>query len=84
MAHRKKLLDVEVKLKVAVSDRQSAVADKASLEKQLKQQQSQKLLVEKTLEKKDHIESKKRESIMVVGAAHRPCMLCRLSPLRPH
>jgi len=33
---------------------------------QVKQQQGQKMLIEKSLEKKDQMESKKRESIMVV------------------
>lgn len=32
----------------------------------VKQQQGQKMLIEKTLEKKDQMENKKRESIMVV------------------
>lgn len=66
---RKKLVEVENKLKVAVADRQTAVAEKANLEKQLKQQQGQKLLIEKSLEKKDAMENKKRESIMVVRGA---------------
>lgn len=66
---RKKLVEVENKLKVAVADRQTAAAEKAHLEKQLRQQQGQKLLIEKSLEKKDAMENKKRESIMVVRGA---------------
>ena len=34
---------------------------------QVKQQQGHKMLIEKTLEKKDQMESKKRESIMIVS-----------------
>ena len=64
---RKRLTDLEAKLKAAVADRQAAVAEKATLEKQVKQQQGQKMLIEKSLEKKDQIESKKRESIMIVS-----------------
>jgi hypothetical protein len=36
-ARRKKLLDVEAKLKLALAERQAAVADKATIERQLKQ-----------------------------------------------
>ncbi len=61
------MIDVESKLKVAVADKQAAAAEKANLEKQLKQEQGQKLLMEKSLEKKDVIENKKRESIMIVS-----------------
>ncbi|GAX77261.1 hypothetical protein CEUSTIGMA_g4707.t1 [Chlamydomonas eustigma] len=64
-ALKKRLTDTETKLKVAVSDKQAAVAEKATLEKQVKQQQGQKLLIEKNLEKSTQIESKKRESIMI-------------------
>ena len=54
---------------MAVGDKQQAVAEKASLEQQLKQAQGKNLIIEKSLEKKDQIESKKRESIMIVSAA---------------
>lgn len=64
---RKKLGEVEGKLKLVTEEKQKAVQEKANLERQLKMQQSQKLMIEKNLEKKDQIESKKRESIMVVG-----------------
>jgi hypothetical protein len=52
-----------------VGDKQQAVAEKSSLEQQLKQAQGKNLIIEKSLEKKDQIESKKRESIMVVSQA---------------
>lgn len=65
---RKRLAEVEGKLKVALQERAAAVADKATLDRHLKQQQGQKMIMEKTLEKKDQIENKKRESIMVVSA----------------
>lgn len=45
----------------------SAVQEKNKLEAQMKQLGSQKSMMEKTLEKKDALESKKRESIMVVS-----------------
>ena len=60
---------MEAKLKLAVSEKQAAVAEKATLDKQLRQQTGQKMLIEKNLERKDQMESKKRESIMVVSVA---------------
>lgn len=52
---------------MALQDKATAQQEKAALDRQLKQQQGQKLMMEKTLEKKDAIEYKKRESIMVVS-----------------
>lgn len=66
-AAKKKLADAETKLKAALTDRQQAVQDKANLERQIKQQSSQTVMLQKNLEKKDAIESKRRESILVVG-----------------
>ncbi len=63
---RKRLTDTEAKLRAALQDKAAAIAEKGNLERQLKQFQGQKMLMEKTLEKKDALESKKRESIMVV------------------
>ncbi len=48
----------------------SHTQEKAKLEAQVKQYESQKQLMTKTLEKQGAIESKKRESIMVVSG---PC-----------
>lgn len=65
--HRKKAGDMENKLKTAMSEKMAAVQEKSKLEAQLKQFNSQKSMLERTLEKKDAMESKKRESIMVVS-----------------
>lgn len=61
------MTDTEAKLRAALQDKAAAIAEKGNLERQLKQFQGQKMLMEKTLEKKDALESKKRESIMVVS-----------------
>lgn len=60
---RKRLADTETKLRGALQDKTAALQEKGNLERQLKQFQSQKLIAEKNLEKKDA----KRESIMVVS-----------------
>ncbi|GIL68311.1 hypothetical protein Vafri_21594 [Volvox africanus] len=62
---KKRLTDTETKLRTALQEKTAALLEKSNFERQLKQNQSQKLMIEKTLEKKDAIESKKRESIMV-------------------
>ncbi len=49
--------------------------EKSKLEAQIKQYESQKQLMTKTLEKQGAIESKKRESIMVVSGSHVSCLL---------
>ena len=64
-ALKRKVVDLDAKLKLAVTEKQAAVAEKGNIERQLKQASGQKLLIEKSLEKKDQLESKKRESIMV-------------------
>ncbi|KXZ43594.1 hypothetical protein GPECTOR_86g388 [Gonium pectorale] len=64
-ALKKRLTDAEAKLRTALQEKAAAIQEKGNLERQLKQNQSQKLMMEKTLEKKDVLESKKRESIMV-------------------
>ena len=51
---------------MALQDKAVALQEKSNIERQLKQNQSQKIIMEKTLEKKDALENKKRESIMVV------------------
>ncbi|GLI69864.1 hypothetical protein VaNZ11_014581 [Volvox africanus] len=62
---KKRLTDTETKLRTALQEKTAALLEKSNFERQLKQNQSQKLMIEKTLEKKDAIEFKKRESIMV-------------------
>lgn len=64
-ALKRRTIDLDAKLKLAMTEKQAAVAEKANIERQLKQASGQKLLIEKSLEKKDQLESKKRESIMV-------------------
>ena len=51
---------------MALQDKQAALQDRATLDRQLKQTKGQQQVLEKNLEKKDVIETKKRESIMVV------------------
>jgi hypothetical protein len=78
-ARRKRLTDAEAKLRVALQEKATAAQEKGALERQLKQFQGHKMLMEKSLEKKDAIENKKRESIMVVSARrHRPSLCCPL------
>lgn len=59
---RKRLTDMETKLRMAVQEKTTASFEKANLERQLKQQSQQ------LSQKKDALDSKKRlrESIMVV------------------
>ncbi|GLC74969.1 hypothetical protein PLESTF_001578200 [Pleodorina starrii] len=64
-ALKKRLTDTETKLRAALQDKTAALQEKGNLERQLKQHHSQKLTLEKTLEKKDALECKKRESMMV-------------------
>lgn len=64
---RKQTVEIQSKLKAALADRVAAIADKANLERAMKQSKSQALTLEKTLEKKDAVENKKRESILVVS-----------------
>ncbi|GIL95335.1 hypothetical protein Vretimale_1382 [Volvox reticuliferus] len=64
-ALKKRLTDTETKLRTALQEKTAALLEKSNFERQLKQNQSQKLMIEKTLEKKDAIENKKRESMMV-------------------
>jgi hypothetical protein len=66
-AAKKKLAEVETRLKGALADKQQALQDRANLDRQMKQQTGQTALLQKNLEKKDAVESKRRESIMVVG-----------------
>lgn len=67
---RKQTVEIQGKLKAALADRVAAIADKANLERLMKQSKSQALTLEKTLEKKDAVENKKRESILIVSAFH--------------
>lgn len=60
-------METQAKLKAALADRVAAIADKANLERAMKQSKSQALTLEKTLEKNTAVENKKRESILVVG-----------------
>jgi hypothetical protein len=62
--------DLDNKLKAALQDKTTAVQEKSRLEAQLRQSAAQKQLVDKQLEKKDAIESKKRESILVVSPGY--------------
>ncbi len=81
-ATKKKLADVETKLKAALADKQQAVQDKANLERQLKQHSSQTAMLQKNIEKKDAMESKRRESILVVShQLPRPCWTASLAGL---
>jgi Mg-chelatase subunit ChlD len=64
---RKKITDLEGKLRVAVQEKTNAVQDKANLERQLKQQASRVQILEKNLEKKDVQADRRRESMMVVS-----------------
>ncbi len=66
-AAKKKLVEAETKLKAALADKQQAQQDKANLERQVKQQSSQTAMLQKNIEKKDAVESKRRESILVVS-----------------
>lgn len=52
---------------MALQEKATAVNEKANFERQLKQHRSQTQTLQTTLEKKDHVESKKRESILVVS-----------------
>lgn len=71
-ACRKRVTELDTKLKVALQEKATAVSEKANLERQLKQHRSQTQSLQTTLEKKDQVETKKRESILVVSVAQ-PC-----------
>lgn len=80
--HRKKILDLETKLKVAVQDKTSAVQERSKLEAQVKQLVSQKQLHEKSHGKQQNIEEKKRESIMVNFNKNREVLSCTEEKLK--
>lgn len=62
---KKKLVEVETKLRAALQEKQQALQDKVQFERQWKQLSSQQNMIEKNLQKKELMADKRRESIMV-------------------
>ncbi|MEW5312718.1 MAG: hypothetical protein WDW38_004331 [Sanguina aurantia] len=79
---KKQIVETQAKLKAALADRVAAVADKANLERAMKQSKSQALTLEKTLEKNTAVENKKRESILVTANKHKEVLSVHEERLR--